>query len=494
MTTNGTGMGHLSRQVAIGAALAPTADPVLFSLSTAIAQVLGAGSSATGGGPAPRGEYVPSYHRNWMPVPQWHGYLRDRLVALVRELDAQVVAFDGVAPYLGLLRARAMLPDVPFMWFRRGMWRPGSNTAALRAVPFFDVVVEPGDLAASADRGATAGRTDAVAVPPVTAIGRLSQLDRAAALTGLGLDPERPAVLVNLGGWAHRPGRPGGGWWSSPAGIVVAALLAGTDWQIALIRTPILTAEVRAAQTDRLHVIGDVYPLAGYLRGFTAAVAEAGYNGFHELLLTAVPTLFLPKSTRTDDQHARARWAAATGVGLYAPERGDVPGQLARLMEQAVRVDLATVAAQLPREDGAAAAAELLAGQPRDGFRHRASVAERRRVAVLESKARIAQLIGPAATDRLRALRRPAPGSAGATAGRRGAGEPARRRAAGEPARRIVADPAIVTDLTGVDLLAPRPVEHVLAGTSAHYLAVRTRLARSYYAVPPGWQRPQLGG
>lgn len=477
VTTNGTGMGHLSRQVAIGSALSATADPILLSLSTAIRQVLRAGPAATGGGPGPRGEYLPSYHRHWMPVPQWHGYLRDRVVALARETGARVIGFDGVAPYLGLLRARALLPEIAFVWFRRGMWRPGSNGAALRAAPFFDAVVEPGDLAAAADHGATARRTDAIMIPPVTAIGRLDQYDRAAALTALGLDPNRPAVLVNLGGWAHRPPRPGAGWWSSPAGIVVSTLLAGTNWQIALIRTPILTEEVRAAQTDRLHVLADVYPLATYLRGFTAAVAEAGYNGFHELLLSSVPTLFLPKSTRTDDQAARGRWAAATGVGLYAGERADVPAGLARLMDEGVRAELADLAAQLPHEDGAAAAASAVASLVVDGFGHRPVLAERRRVATLEAKARVAQLIGPAATDRVRALRGTRP-----TGGAEAAG----------PARRIVADPAVVTDLADVDLLAHRPVEHVLAGTSARYLATREELARAYYRVPPGWRRPAV--
>ncbi len=475
MTTNGTGMGHLSRQVAIGSALAPAADPVLFSLSTAIAQVLGAGSAATGGHGTPRGEYAPSYHRNWMPVPEWHGYLRDRLVALARETGARVVGFDGVVPYLGLLRARALLPDVAFVWFRRGMWRPGTNAAALRAAPFFDAIVEPGDLAAAADRGATTRRTDAIRVAPVTAMGRLALLDRADALRGLGLEPDRPAVLVNLGGWAHRPRRPGAGWWSSAAGTVVQQLLAGTDWQIALVRTPILVEEVRAAQTDRLHVIGNVYPLAAYLNAFEAAIAEAGYNGFHELLLAGVPTLFVPKSTRTDDQAARGRWAAATGVGLFAPDRADVPLQLSRLLDPKVRSDLSTVAEHLSRDNGAPAAADVVTGLISDRFRHRPGMAERRRVTVLESKARVARVIGPAATDRLRSLR-----GRGATAGAQG------------PARRIVADPELVTDLATVDLLASRPVEHVLPGTSPGYLAVREQLARTYYRVPPGWRRPAL--
>ncbi len=519
-TTNGSGMGHLSRQVAVAAALADRADPVVFSLSTALATVLAATAVA-----GLRGEYCPSYHRHQMPVPDWHSYLRDRVVALVRETGAAAVGFDGVTPYLGLLRARALLPEVPFVWFRRGLWRPGANVRALRATPFFDLVIEPGDLAAAADRGATAGRADAVRVPPVSVLSATGLAERAAAAAALGLETDRPAVLVNLGAWAHRPGRAGGGWWTSVAAQVVRQLLSGTDWQVALTRAPILDDEALAAQTGRLHVLRDVYPLARYLGAFEAAVAEAGYNGFHELLLAGVPTLFLAKATTTDDQRARGRWAAGAGTALFADDAYRSSGQLARLLDAGVRDDLRTVCAQLPPADGAAVAADLVlrrlrpspAGDSRSGggsvgsrsgggsgdsrsggggrsltpgepripdeptgsgvlavrepvWRHRVSAAERRRIAVLESKAAVARVIGPAATDLIRSLRH---GPAAA--------------ATGAPARRLAADPLLTTDLDPQALRAARPLEHLLPGSSAQYRLVRAAIAARYHRVPAGW-------
>ena len=512
-TTNGSGMGHLSRQVAVAAALADRTEPVVFSLSTALATVLAATAGTAVAGL--RGEYCPSYHRHQMPVPDWHSYLRDRLVALVRETGAGAVGFDGVTPYLGLLRARALLPEVPFVWFRRGMWRPGANVRALRATPFFDLVIEPGDLAAAADRGATAGRADAVRVPPVSVLSATGLAERAAAAAALGLETDRPAVLVNLGAWAHRPGRAGGGWWTSVAAQVVRQLLSGTDWQVALTRAPILDDEALAAQTGRLHVLRDVYPLARYLGAFEAAVAEAGYNGFHELLLAGVPTLFLAKATTTDDQRARGRWAAGAGTALFADDAYRSSGQLARLLDAGVRDDLRTVCAQLPPADGAAVAADLvlrrLRPPPADGgrsrggsdgsrssgggsvapdeprdpdgwtgsgvlavrepvWRHRVSAAERRRIAVLESKAAVARVIGPAATDLIRSLRH---GPAAA--------------ATGAPARRPPADPLLTTDLDPQALRAARPLEHLLPGSSAQYRLVRAAIAARYHRVPPGW-------
>src|SRR5690606_2121899 len=120
-------------------------------------------------------------HRNWMPHLMWHSYLSARLSLLLRETRARVLAFDGVAPYLGLLRARTAHPDVAFVWIRRGMWRPGVNRRALNARPFFDLVVEPGDVAGAADLGATARLTDATRVSPVSMLEAQPPLSRAEA-------------------------------------------------------------------------------------------------------------------------------------------------------------------------------------------------------------------------------------------------------------------------------------------------------------------------
>ena len=70
VTTNGAGMGHLARQTAV-AQSAQGFRPFLVSMSVGIATVL----PATG----MPGEYIPGYHRGWVPRGQiripsatWH--------------------------------------------------------------------------------------------------------------------------------------------------------------------------------------------------------------------------------------------------------------------------------------------------------------------------------------------------------------------------------------------------------------------------------------
>ncbi|MCD9189190.1 MAG: hypothetical protein LUM44_22430 [Pyrinomonadaceae bacterium] len=54
--------------------------------------------------------------------------------------------------------------------------------------------------------------------------------------------------------------------------------------------------------------------------GFDAAISAAGYNSFHELLFTGVPTVFFPQRKWADDQLRRARRAAQKGAAFLFEE------------------------------------------------------------------------------------------------------------------------------------------------------------------------------
>ncbi|HEY6739757.1 MAG TPA: glycosyltransferase, partial [Actinopolymorphaceae bacterium] len=345
-TSNGTGMGHLARQSSVALALGVEVGPVVFSLSTAV-HVLQDHDLAA--------EYCPSHHRGWMPHARWHRYLRDRVSALLDETGAKVLAFDGVAPYLGLLRARAAHPDVAFVWVRRGMWRPDANRRLLSGADFFDLVVEPGEFARAADRGPTAS-APAVRLSPISLTSQVERLSRTQAARALGLDPSRPTALVTLGAGTINDV-------TTPAAAAIGAFLEAGDWQVAVTRAPIATSGPHAAD-PRLRLLAGVYPLARYLAAFDATVSAAGYNAVHELLSAGVPTLLVPnRATATDDQVARAWWARWAGVALYAEEAPEaVRAGVGMLLDPSVRADLAAACVTLPAADGAVELAERLRG------------------------------------------------------------------------------------------------------------------------------------
>ena len=441
-------MGHLARQAAVALALPDSVEPVIFSLSQAVHVVTRHGL---------RAEYCPSHHRNWMPHLSWHDYLSQRVSALLDETQARVLAFDGVAPYLGLLRARIAHPDVAFVWVRRGMWRPGANHRALAARTFFDLVVEPGDLASAADRGATSRLRDAVRVPPVTVLEALPPLPRAEAAAALGLDPDRPAALVTLGAGSINDA-------ITPAVAAIKVFLSTPDWQVAVTRAPLAQAGLPSDQAGRVRELVGVYPLARYLSAFDAAVSAAGYNAVHELLPAGVPTLFVPNAaTATDDQLGRAQSVARAGLALCCEDAAPhvLTAATHRLLDPAVRASLAKTCAGLAAPTGASSTANLVAGLVADFPGHRSSTTERLRTWDLEARAGVMRALGPAATASVRrALGRiPAPG----------------------PVRPLRVRPVVTDQLDPEVLGGADPVEHLLSDTSSAYRTRRLSIAHDFY-------------
>jgi hypothetical protein len=463
-------MGHLTRQLSVALAAGDSAEATLFSLSVALPVVAEHGVA---------GEYCPSVERGWMPQTSWHGYLRDRLVAITREIEADAVVFDGVAPYPGIGLARPMLRDVPFVWVRRAMWRPGANTAQLKKSTIFDLILEPGEIANAADQGATASRTDAVRLPPMSMLEVIEPLPRSDAAAALGIDPERPTALVTLGS-----GRLGDV--AAPGTVVIDALLEDPDWQICVTK-PAIAEKTVPVDKDRVVELRGIYPLVRYVAAFDSAVSAAGYNAVHELVPAGLPTLLVPNpATRTDDQLARASWLAGHGLALSAlPDDPAAMAAAARsLSDHVVRNDLTAACSALSEHakmGGAHAAARRLIELGGSFVASRPRLVERIRRLQRRSRESVKQALGPRGTDTVRRL----------------LGRTRMHETPEQLSVRVVTTPhemelwngsGPMPLLFGDDIPARLirnggPVEHVLAGTSAEYQAQRMELIGEYYDV-----------
>ena len=339
ISSNGAGMGHLTRLMAYARRVQPDMSPHFLSLSQAVGVV------AQFGFPY---EYLPSAGATGMPPRRWHNLFAERVSDVVARLRPAVVVFDGTWPYDGILRVRDAHPEPRWVWSRRGMWRYGKSAEQLAKSAWFDEVLAPGELAEPYDRGATAD-TGGVRVGPVTLLD-IDELDeRDIARKALGLPEDRRLALVALGAGNINDT-------SHETGAVVAALRA-LDVEICLTQTEI-------AQSDRarndVHVVRE-FPLSRRFAAFDLAVSAAGYNSFHELLRFGVPTLFIPnQDTALDDQLGRARFAADQGLA-HLLEHVSVDAAtplLCDLLErgQAMVADVPSV----DRGNGAAAAAAYL--------------------------------------------------------------------------------------------------------------------------------------
>jgi hypothetical protein len=477
ITSNGTGMGHLTRQLTVALGLGDQARAHVFSLSLAAPVVTAHGLP---------GEYCPSYDRGWVPRHRWNTYLHDRIVAFCKEVRADAVLFDGVSPYAGILSAKSALPHIPFAWCRRGMWRPDVNTTALEGSSAFDLVIEPGDLGFAADRGPTSVLTDAIRIPPVTLVEVIDRLSRFEAATALGLDPNRPTALVTLG--SGRLGDP-----TAAASAVIEELLSEPHWQVAVTRAGIAKAGLPSVHAERVIELHDVYPLARYLHAFDAAVSAAGYNAVHEFLPAAIPTLLVPSPvTATDDQVARAVECARLGFSLWAhPDDIDAVRTGTReLLKEETREHLRAACvkqqARQPATGGTAAGQELLALIERGPTPVSRTEIRRHR------KRRLTQLVilllGPRGTNLVRRILRGAPTAASIDAA-------AMRTQRSEVV--VVADigsahqmqasgrnPLVLTSDVSAELVRSGiPVEHVMQGASHLYEAERQRIVRRHFKV-----------
>ena len=346
-TSNGVGMGHLARASAIALALKEYANPIIVSMAGGIAEVpefMGI-----------RCEYIPGRDRLWMSREKWDAYLRDRLLALVDETGAKVLSFDGVVPYPGVIAAKFGNPKLLLVWVRRGLWqkKPQRFVLGLQS-KMMDHIVEPGDIARSYDFGPTAIRKDATLTSPVSLFQKNDAFTRDEARKILGLDLNRPAVLVQLG--------TGDSDVNEKMTAALSGLLGWKDLQVILTKQP-LDKDGKSLAPDGLDIrVVRYFPLAKVLHAFDASVCATGYNGVHELLPAQVPTVFVSNIRGTDDQEARAKWCHDFGFALRADQAdlADVTAKVRQLQDPEIRVRLSGKCGQLPDPTGGVEIAKIL--------------------------------------------------------------------------------------------------------------------------------------
>jgi hypothetical protein len=340
-TSNGVGMGHLTRVLACARRHKEDAEPIVVSMSRAYAVARHEGIMA---------EFIPFFRSSGMEEKQWQWNLRAELIEMFRFYRPGVVVLDGNVPYSGLLAALAEFPAIWSVWLRRGMWPPGVGGHFLKHHKEFDAVVEPGEIAGMLDRGLTQEtRHNARVVPPIGYLREGEALDRAAARTVLGLNHKRPAVFLQLG---------------SGNNIHVNALRAmlieklSTDVQGEAPQIVIGEWQIgrrNGELPDNVTVLRS-FPFARFLNAFDYSVAMAGYNTFHENIRAGLPTLFLANEhPEQDEQWLRADYARVRGCALAARTENqyDVLRMTFELSDPKVQARLRQACSRLSGQNGA---------------------------------------------------------------------------------------------------------------------------------------------
>lgn len=345
--TNGMGIGHVTRLLAVARRLPKDVVPVFAILSPAAQLVRQAGYPV---------EYIPSARSALCDPVNWNNWFRDELMQIMEFHDIQAVMFDGGQPYQGLISAMRARPFMRSVWMRRGLWREDQmNDPVTARQHYFDLIIEPSDIAENSDQGATVENRDMVhRVDPIQLLDEEELLDRQEAADRIGLDPERPACLIQLGAGFNRDQM-------SMMDSAVRALRRVDGLQIVLARWPISTQELDY-WPDTLCLRS--FPTSKYYNAFDFTISATGYNSFHEIISFGLPAIFMANTyTGLDDQAARAEFAQENDAGFHLPEtRVDAIGHIINsVMDESTKMIIRSNCRRLSRPNGAAQAAEAFA-------------------------------------------------------------------------------------------------------------------------------------
>ncbi len=347
MTSNGTGLGHVTRLLAVARRLDQSRiEPIFISLSQAIEPIQRAGHAV---------EYVPSPIYADVDGRIWNEWFALRMQQVVEQYRPDAVVFDGSSTYEGLNQAVAPDPDIQLIWIRRGMWRREQNNAAIiERQKFYDLIIEPQDIADARDLGETARwRHFVVPVEPIRMFDKDELLSRADACARLGLDPSRPACLIQLGSGANRD-------IVSMIDDTLAACAKHPELQVVVAEWLIANRQIDLwPGIKRLRG----YPMSPYFAAFDFTVSAAGYNSFNEIVSFGLPAVFIANQEPTmDDQDGRSRFAEDMGAAFHVDETETprIGAYVDAIMDERVRDMLRMNMARIARGNGAATAAELI--------------------------------------------------------------------------------------------------------------------------------------
>ena len=290
VNTNGAGLGHMNRCLAYARRLRGRAEPVFFSLASAIEIIEKMGFAA---------EYFVSPNWSTNNANDWNRELCVRLGMMLEQVRPQLIVFDGTWPYRGFVQACRAYGEASVVWSHRGLHREGRSEWPADAA-LFDLIVQPGELGTLYSTGLAESGCRKLVVPPVCLLDSNELLDRDIARELLGLPAVGRYVLFSLGAGNI-----------NDLGDIASGLIRrfrDAGFSAIWARSPISVKDVELP--EGIQPVS-VYPLVRYLRAFDAFVGAAGYNTCCETVQACVPTLLVPNTnTKLDDQARRALMVA----------------------------------------------------------------------------------------------------------------------------------------------------------------------------------------
>ena len=190
VATNGIGLGHITRLMAIAERMSGDVEPIFITRSAGSHLIEQRGHAT---------DYIPWPVKIGVTDMSWNRAYSQELLAAIESFDVAAIVFDGTYPFPGLIDVAAVRRDLAWIWVRRAMWRYGHRLDA-ELQSRFDMIIEPGELAHDEDHGPTRSMPG-----PITSVGPIllnepgDVLPRDEAARNLGVDPARFTAAIQLG-------------------------------------------------------------------------------------------------------------------------------------------------------------------------------------------------------------------------------------------------------------------------------------------------------
>lgn len=346
LSSNGVGLGHLTRLLSIARRLPDDHEPCFVTMSQGLPIVRQCGYPV---------EYLPFHAFAGCDPTNWNPWFADQVGQVIDFHRADTVVLDAGSPYQGLLDAMAARPHVNHAWIRRGMWKDDRPRTAIQRQRFFDLIVEPAEIADAEDKGATTeNRAFTTRVAPIRFLDDDEILSKEEACRRLGLDPRRPSCLIQLGSGSNRD-------IVTMIDTVLEKVRAAPGMQ-PVIAEWLISPNPLDLWPGVKRLRG--FPLSLYFNAFDFTVSASGYNSFNEIVSFGLPAVFMANDhALMDDQAGRARYAQDQDAAFHLPDdRPDAIGPLVeQLLDPGIRETMIAGCRRIALGNGAQAAADAVA-------------------------------------------------------------------------------------------------------------------------------------
>ena len=312
--TNGVGFGHFTRMYAVAKALRK-ADPdmeIIFFTPMPTLHI-------------PYCEGFPTYHVSGaykfknMSSSQWNTLIEEQLLMIFEIHKPRFFMFDGAFPYRGMLNAINANPIMKKIWLRRGMFKPGTKIP-VDSISFFDLIIHPGD-AVPVIENELQHNVEVLHVPPIILVNEEEMMTKENARNRLAIPLDATAWYVQLGAGQIND-------IESEIRLTIDSILSNDPDAYIVLGESMLGDRIKISHS-RVRILRD-YPNAIFFKAFDFSVQAGGYNSFHEMRRSGIPTLFYPNmNTGMDDQLARCRIAEDEQWGIVVKKRDETSIQQA---------------------------------------------------------------------------------------------------------------------------------------------------------------------